>query len=114
MPKKHLGLRLTLGGAPDTPHTIPGLPGQYRPSRATPVGGQGEPTEEQAREADKKRGTAVELVELTEKELEKARELHNLDVEAARSGVLLAAQDGAESVAEQDNIDDQRAAVGGR
>jgi hypothetical protein len=46
--KKVKGLRLTLGGAPDSPFQIPGLPGYYMPSRVTPIGGPGEATEEQA------------------------------------------------------------------
>lgn len=32
------GLILTLGGAPNTPHCIPGVPGLFRPDVATPVG----------------------------------------------------------------------------
>jgi hypothetical protein len=36
------GLRLTLGGAPNTPHRITGFPGLYRANSPTPVGGDGD------------------------------------------------------------------------
>jgi hypothetical protein len=54
MPKRQ-GLRLkndgeNLGGAPATPHVIPGWPGYYRHDVATPVGGDGEITLEAAKE----------------------------------------------------------------
>lgn len=44
-----VGLRLTMPGAPCTPHNLPGLPGFYWPDRPTPVGQPGDPvTLEQA------------------------------------------------------------------
>lgn len=64
---KRYGLRLTLGGAPNTPHVVPGLPGYYRPDIPTPVGGDGELSLEAAREADKG-SEEVELVAMTAKE----------------------------------------------
>lgn len=36
--KKPKGLVLTLGGAPNTPHFIPGVSGLFRPDIPTPVG----------------------------------------------------------------------------
>lgn len=68
MPKKEYGLQLTLGGAPDTPHLIPDLPGYYRPSRPTPVGGPGEVTLEQAKHLDADKGVHLKLVEITAEE----------------------------------------------
>lgn len=79
---------------PNTPHLIPTLPGFYRPDRPTPIGGPGEVTLEQAVEASKTRGVGVTLIELKETDLEKAREGHQADVQAAREGTLAAHQDG--------------------
>lgn len=109
---KGLALRLTLGGAPSTPHTITGLPGLYRAGELTPVGGAGEPSEEQAREADSKRGTPVELVEVTAAELDKARERHQDDVAHARDG-LIAARKAGPSGAEVEQVNDERTATSG-
>ena len=38
-----VGLRLTMPGAPCTPHSVPGVPGFFWPDRPTPVGGPGDP-----------------------------------------------------------------------
>lgn len=58
------GLRLTLGGAPCTPHYVTGLPGVYWPDRVTPIGGVGEASMEEAQRAAADPGCEVELVEL--------------------------------------------------
>lgn len=109
MPAKVKGLRLTVGGAPLTPHIVPGLPGFYYPHKATPVGGPGEATLEQAQKAAKGRGAAVELVDMTEKEADDAREALAEVSEAARKGVLERRKD-AEG-AEADILRDHAAAV---
>jgi hypothetical protein len=74
--EKVYGLRLTLPGAPNTPHGCAALPGAYfRPDRATPVGGRhplrirNEPTLEEARRVNADPGCDLELVELTEAEV---------------------------------------------
>ena len=84
MADKRYGLRLTLGGAPNTPHLVPGLPGYFRPDVPTPVGGDGELTLEAAREVSKS-NSPVELVELKPKEADEAKELYDLTVKEARS-----------------------------
>jgi hypothetical protein len=73
-PGDAFGLVLTLGGAPQTPHTVEGLLGLYRPDRPTPVGGLLEPTLEQAKAADKNPDCPVELVELDPKHVTVLRE----------------------------------------
>lgn len=109
MASKIKGLRLTVGGAPNTPHIVPGLPGLYYPHKATPVGGPGEATEEQAKEATKGRGSAVELVDMTAKEVDEARESLAEVREAARKGILERRRD-AEG-AEAELVRDQAAAL---
>lgn len=111
MATKEKGLRLTVGGAPNTPHIVPGLPGFYYPHKATPVGGPGEATLEQAKEAAKGRGAAVELVEMSQKEVDDAREALAEVSEAARKGVLERRRD-AEG-AEADLVREHAAALSG-
>ena len=111
MSQKVKGLRLTVGGAPLTPHIVPGLPGFYYPHKATPVGGPGEATLEQAQEAAKGRSASVELVEMSQKEADDAREALAEVSEAARKGVLERRRD-AEG-AEADLLRDHAAAVSG-
>lgn len=43
---KRYGLRLKTGGAPNTPHTVAGLRGQFRPDPPTPVGQEGDVVED--------------------------------------------------------------------
>lgn len=74
MAGKRYGLLLTLGGAPNTPHTVEGLPGYYRPDIPTPVGGDGELSLEAAREAAKNNDD-LKIVELSGKRLEDAEQL---------------------------------------
>lgn len=69
----HYGLRLVLGGAPHNAHSVNGLPGWYWPDKATPVGGPGEPTNEQARAADRNPGCPVALVKMSKAEVEQRR-----------------------------------------
>lgn len=86
--KKVKGLRLILGGAPDTPHQVADLPGYYLPSRVTPVGGPGEASEEQAKEAAARDGAVVELVEISEAQAERERDFQAELVVRGRQGVL--------------------------
>lgn len=65
---KRYGLRLTLPGAPATPHTVQGVNGYFWPDRATPVGGPGELSLESARKVDAAEGAPLELVEITDKQ----------------------------------------------
>lgn len=81
---RQIGLRLSLGGAPNEPHTVAGLPGFYRPDRPTPVGGPGEATVEQAEEYAKKRSAVVEVVELKAGEVDELRAAAAHDHELAR------------------------------
>ena len=107
---KTYGLRLTLGGAPDTPHIIgtvpavrndkgevvqPGaeVPGHYRPSTPTPVGGPGELSLDVARDLDKDERIPLELVEIPKSKVSSAREQSEQDRAEARAGVLDAAAD---------------------
>lgn len=64
---------LTLGGAPPVAHTILGLYGTFRPDRPTPVGGPGELTLQQAKDADADEGCPLELVQIPESEVPKLR-----------------------------------------
>lgn len=81
---RQIGLRLTLGGAPNELHTVTGLSGLYRPDRPTPVGGPGEPTVEQARKAAKGPDAVVEVVDLSDGDVEELRALADHDRERAR------------------------------
>jgi hypothetical protein len=64
---KNYGLRLTLGGAPAVPHTVPGVPGFFRPDEPTPVGDDHPVSLVWARELDKDESVELELVELKPK-----------------------------------------------
>ena len=103
-------LILTLGGAPDTPHAIPGYPGLYRPGRPTPIGGPGEITEDQARELDKAEGTPLKLVRVPADEIDGLREQQAEDIRASRQGQREARQAGLDG-AEVDQVNTERAAT---
>lgn len=66
------GLRLTLGGASETYHTVQGVLGYFHPRIPTPVGGPGELSLEVARKLDKAAGAPLALVEMSEAEAETA------------------------------------------
>jgi hypothetical protein len=107
---KHYALRLTLGGAPSTMHVIPGL-GYVRTDPPAPVGGPGEPTLEQAIAAATDPGNPVELVELSERQVEQARTaMHEARLEAQRQLAHAVRVDGE---LPQDRIDDEAAAITG-
>lgn len=105
---RHYALRLTLGGAPNTLHLLPGL-GYVRIDPPAPVGEPGEPTLEQAIKASQDDGAAVELVELTAEEAQAARG-------SMREARLTANQALAHALRvdgdmPQDRIDDEKAAL---
>jgi hypothetical protein len=81
---RQIGLRLTLGGAPNELHTVAGLPGLYCTAHATPVGGDGEATVEQAQAAAKAPEAVVEIVDLKDGEVDELRALAAHDHERAR------------------------------
>ena len=68
-------LKLTLGGAPNTPHVIPGFPGVYFPHEFSPVGGDGELTLEQAQAAHDAEGCPLELSYVGPRTIARARKL---------------------------------------
>ncbi len=108
----HPALILVLGGAPDSPHTLVGNPGYYRPTSPTPTGGPGEPTVEHALELAADPGAPVALVYLTDKQLDQARERHAHDLAQARNGVLAARPHATPAEAETiaDELDAQKGA----
>lgn len=115
---KNPALRLTLPGAPRTPHHMPGLAGLYRPDVPTPVGGDGELPLDAAVRASMNPALHVELVDC--KNPDRAREQNRADVQAAREGIAAARRDQAERVkndpdaqpTETDRINDEIKAVG--
>ena len=72
-------LILTLGGAPNVPHTVDGVYGTFRPDRPTPVGGPGEPTLQQAKDADKNPGVPLELIQIPEADVQGLRKQADAD-----------------------------------
>lgn len=89
MAEKNYGLRLTVAGAPNTPHSVGQVPGLFRPDIPTPVGGPGELDLKFARELDADRSVPLELVDV--KNVEKARTTAGDDLQQARGGILDAA-----------------------
>lgn len=85
---KTQGLRLTLGGAPDTPHTIPGVPGLFRPNVPTPVGGPGEIDAKLAKKLHDDKKVDLELVDIPKGKVDDARATAQQDVMDARHGLL--------------------------
>lgn len=98
--KPEKGLRLTLGGAPGTPHVVVGLPGFYRSDKPTPVGGPGECSLARAEEASREEGCPVEVVPLTEKQAAELREESAAIRDESRSAVVAArkSDDGSDAV----------------
>jgi hypothetical protein len=75
---KVYGLRLTLAGAAATPHSVDGFPGHlFWTDRVTPVGGQREPSVEDAMRADHDPGCQLELVELSQSDILRERANHS-------------------------------------
>lgn len=109
---KNPALRLTLPGAPLTPHHVPGVAGLYRSDIPTPVGGDGELPLEAAVRASINPSLHLELVEC--KDPERAREINRADTKAAREGIGAArrAMVGSDTPTEEDRINDEIKAVG--
>lgn len=105
MPK---GLRLTLGGAPASPHFVAGVPGLYRPDIPTPVGHEGEMSIEEAEGYANDPAIPLELIEF--RGLKEAQEQAQADIDAARSGIATAARTGPEG-SETARIEGEAAAV---
>ena len=89
---KNVGLLLTLGGAPEVPHTVVGVRGQYRPDRPTPIGGPGELTITEA-EAAIENGAPLEIVEISKTKLDALRAAAAAELQQARQGAVAARQD---------------------
>ena len=105
-PPKRYGLQLDLGGAPNVPHQVPGVPGLYRPDVPTLVGGDGELPLDVARALADDPGTHLRLVTVAQGDVEGVRAAAEADLEAARGGIAAAARwaDGAEAVQVADEV----------
>jgi hypothetical protein len=91
---KRQGLRLNLPGAPNTPHTVPGVPGYYYPDAPTPVGDTGELSLEAAKDLHKDKGCPLELVDIRAAEVDAAEELAATTVQQGRKGFIVAQRQG--------------------
>lgn len=109
--KRH-GIRLILGGAPNTPHTLAGLRGFYRPDIPTPVGQPGDVIEDldEAKKAVAERKDAIQLVEIPSGDVAAAEAQVAADLEAGRNGVADARRDGRASD-DSSRFSDERNAV---
>lgn len=108
---KRWGLRLDLPGAPNTAHTVPGVPGYFYPDAPTPVGEVGELSLEAAKEYDKAKGCPLELIEIKPSEVEDAEQLAVDSVREGRKGLQAAHRDGfkgAEQARAKDEADAQK------
>jgi hypothetical protein len=94
MAAKRYGLRLSLPGAPSTPHTVPEVPGYFYPDAPTPVGEAGEITLAQAKELDSDKGAPLELIEIKSSEVGAAEELAVETLEEGRKGLIVAQRQG--------------------
>lgn len=109
MAEKRYGLCLTLGGAPNTPHTVPGLPGYFRPDIPTPVGGDGQMSLEDAKAA----AASCDVLELVEVEdVAKAEQVAADDLEQGRSGIQQSARDKLDTT-EKNRLRDEANAISG-
>lgn len=97
------GLALDLGGAPNTPHWIPGVPGSFRPEDPSPIGEDGEGLFAAIDFAEATRlsedpSVPLKIVELASGDVERLREQSIADLDANRSGAssALATATGAE------------------
>jgi hypothetical protein len=104
-------LVLDLGGAPETHHIVPGLPGLYHPSEPTPL-----PdgiSAAQAKELHADEGVPLKLVYISERKADERREQLDQVQEESRTAMLAARRDPA-SGEELDRINDEAAAVSGQ
>lgn len=101
------GLRLTLGGAPNTPHAIPGVPGYFWPDFPTPVGGEGDAISlDAAHRYHDDPGMHLELVEYPASDEQGHRDRVAATIGEARTGIAQARRDGPEGHWEADRIAD--------
>jgi hypothetical protein len=101
------GLRLTLGGAPATPHVVPGV-GIFRPDIGTPVGGEGELTLAEAKKLAADESIPLELVDLEDEAA--AREQVQADLAALRQAIPATLEMGLEG-AEPSRVKEQISAA---
>lgn len=108
-PAKNWGLILTLGGAPDSPHSIHGVVGLYRPDVPTPVGGINQmPLKQAAALADDKK-YPLELVEVADVEEAEAT-IKKDHAEAQKAHRAVRSRKGLTAV-EKETLASQRAAI---
>lgn len=105
---KHYALKHVLGGAPNTPHIIPGV-GYVQTDPPAPVGGPAELSLERAKKAAADAGVAVELVELTDPQAQKAREHYRAVLHDGRKALARANRD---LTIPADRITDEAGAAG--
>lgn len=110
---KHPALILTLGGAPNGPHRIEGLPGFYRPDVPTPCDGPGEPSLEQAQAVAGDPGCAVALIYLTDAQVKAAREQRAEDLAVATNAFLEARDHVEADTGEVEHLADELNAIQG-
>lgn len=84
------GLVLELGGAPATPHWLPGVPGLFVPGVPTIVGGAGEVTDAYAAELHADPTVPLTLVDVPAKEVQRLRNAAAAHHAANRGGILAA------------------------
>jgi hypothetical protein len=108
---KSKGLRLNVGGAPDVAHTIPGVPGTFRPNIPTPVGGPGEIDEALARRLHDDKAVPLELVDIPKAKVDEARETASQDLLEARQGLLDSRKARQLAGREQDRAAEQAASI---
>lgn len=96
MPPKRQGIRLKLGGAPPTPHTLAGVPGQVRPDLPSPVGQPGDaiPDLAQAQKIVQERKDVLELVEIAASDVTRAEEQAKQDIADSQNSLVEARKDG--------------------
>ena len=92
MSTKRKGVLLILGGAPDTPHIIEGLPGYFSPSQPRMV--RDDFTLETARQAVKDHGDVLELVDVSAGKADAAEAAHEAYVQEGRTAIADARREG--------------------
>ena len=109
--KRH-GIRLILGGAPETPHTIAGLRGYFRTDIPPPVGAPGDVIEDldEAKKAVEERKDILELIEIPSAQVKNAEAQIEADIEAGHKGLIAARSDG-RAADDDSRFADERQAV---
>lgn len=94
---KRYGLVLDLGGAPAQPHVLPGIPHQFRPDHALPVGEGTSIPLATARAWSEREGLPLRLVEMTRAEHATSREQREADLRALRAALPAIREDAADN-----------------